>query len=183
MDEIENQLMNLEVQKVSLVHSPAIRRTIAVRKSADEAEVETGGNENMADVAEKIEQAEQPAEVVKDDEIAVLKGTVEALSKALRIKELEPLCKDLNLDAEQVFKSEQISKELTDYFVGKIDVLTKQVTALMKELGTAGEPEPVDDLMSAATKIAKDRNIPLADALIAVGNEQPELARKHVAGR
>lgn len=187
MDEIENQLMNLEVQKVSLVGVPAIGRRWAIRKDAGGDTETMNGGMSMAEETNVVEQEAQPDIAAiekqladKDANIEILKGELEAVKKAMRLKELEPICTNLGIDAEMVFKAEAADVEVSKYFMGKLEEADARITELMKELGTAGEALEPDELEGKALKIAKEKGISMAEAILQASAENPHLAREHM---
>ena len=145
----------------------------------------------MAEEIKKVEEVQpaptpEPETVQKAEfdnvqkENNVLKDRVIALEKANRMKDLEPVCKELGLEAEKVWKLEQVDKVSADYMVGKLDEAHKQITALMKELGSAGQPVEQDEFMAEAEKVAKAEKIPLAQAVAKVNEANPGLYDKYV---
>ena len=181
----ETELYDLDVPRIDLVGRPANRRTWALAKGDTEdiggvsmAEVEKVVVQPAADTA-PVEAVDKAVEAVTKEN-QVLKDQLIALQKAFRVKELEPLCKDVDVEVEKAWQLEQLDKGLADYFMGKLDVATKRITALMKEIGKDNAPEQEDELMAEAGKIAKSENIPLADAIVKAGNARPDLAAQYV---
>jgi hypothetical protein len=177
-EEIATELYDVITERVDLVGVPANRRMWAIAKEV------AGKDVTMAEEKKEVQPVtEQPVEetVKKADfealakEKELLKGQIEALRKESRMKDLTPLCKDLGLDADKVWKLEQVDKESADYFVGKLDEARKQNVELMKELGTAsGQPTP-DEFMVEAQKVAKADNSKLEDAIVKVAKANPDL--------
>lgn len=186
----EFELAELDVNRIDLVSRPAVRRYWAVQKSEDQ-----GGQ--MADEMENIvapEPMPEVEDVTKSEEYQAIAKQLEALNKAneakeaqivalnkaMRMRDLEPLCKSLALDAEVVWKGEQVAPEVVKHLTDKLTEAHEQINALMKELGKPGVAEPEEEtLMSEATKVAKSENIPITDAIMKVAQSRPDLTQKY----
>ncbi len=183
--DVTTELYDVIVERVDPVEVPANRRLWAIAKE------DTKRSVPMAEVEKKVEIV-QPAptpepEVVQKAEFEnvqkenlVLKDRVVALEKANRMKDLEPVCKELGLEAEKVWKLEAVDKASADYMVGKLDEAHKRITALMKELGSAGQPVEQDEFMAKAEKLAKAEKITLAQAIAKVNETEPQLYDQYV---
>ena len=124
-------------------------------------------------------------EVEAEKQTAILKDQIVALQKQLRMKDLEPLCKGLGLDADKVFGLELVDKGMADYFVGKLTEARTQNEQLMKERGTSAEPEGKgeDAFMAEVEKVAKAEKLDTVAAAEKVAKERPELWDEHVQAR
>lgn len=185
MDEdITSELYDVITERVDLVGVPANRRMWAIAK---EAKTEVSMADEKQDV-QPVEQQPVVETVSKADfealakEKELLKGQIEALRKESRMKDLTPLCKDLDLDAEKVWKLEQVDKESADYFLGKLDEARKQNAELMKELGSANGQPVSDDFMAEVEKTAAADKVSKADAVVKVAQANPALYAAHTAG-
>ncbi len=126
------------------------------------------------------------AEVVAiEKENTELKERLVKLEKASRMKDLEPICKGMGLDAEKVFGFEQVAKEATQYFMDALATARKQNEGLMKELGTSTEVvgKGEDAFMVEVDKRAKADKIDSVNAAVLVAKERPELFNERVAAR
>ena len=184
MDEI-TELYDVITERVDLVGVPANRRLWAIAKE------DAGRSVAMTEEIKKVEVV-QPAptpepEVVQKAEFEtvqkenlILKDRVIALEKANRMKDLEPVCKELGLEAEKVWKLEAVDKESADYMIGKLGEATKRITSLMKELGSAGQSVEQDEFMAEAERVAKADGITLDKAIAKVNEMKPELYGQYV---
>ncbi len=186
----EYELAELDVNRIDLVARPAVGRLWAVQKD------EQGGQ--MADEMEVIANQEEPmVDITKSEEYQAVVKQLEALNKAneeketqiaalnksMRMRDLEPLCKSLGVDAEVVWKGEQVAPEVVKHLTDKLTEAHEQINALMKELGKPGVAEPEEDtLMGEATKVAKSENIDIRDALLKVAAQRPDLTQKYRNG-
>ena len=192
-----NELFDMDIGRVDLVGLPANRRKFALFKSDDE---DRSMDMDEEQVVETTEVEEQPVEAVLPEELTKAeeritalekaledsKGQVGALEKALALEKTAdlPVCKDVGMDVELVYWLTKQDSEKADVVIGKLVEQHKQITELMRELGTAqGEAPEDDELMAAARKVAKAEDISLSDAINQVAKAQPELARRHVAKR
>jgi hypothetical protein len=182
MDDMVNELFDVITERVDLVGVPANRRMWAIAKSGDASK-----EADMPEETKNVEIVPEPVETVQKAEFenvqkenSILKDKVLALEKANRMKDLEPLCKELDLEAEKVWRLEQVDKEVSDYLVGKLSDANKRVTALMKELGSAGQPEAQNELMIEAQKVAKANGVSMAEAIAKVNETRPDLYDSYV---
>jgi hypothetical protein len=182
MDDMVNELFDVITERVDLVGVPANRRMWAIAKSGDASK-----EADMPEETKNVEIVPEPVETVQKAEFenvqkenSILKDKVLALEKANRMKDLEPLCKELDLEAEKVWRLEQVDKEVSDYLVGKLSDANKRVTALMKELGSAGQPKAQNELMIEAQKVAKANGVSMAEAIAKVNETRPDLYDSYV---
>lgn len=128
---------------------------------------------------------EKSAEVVAvEKENAVLKDRLVALEKAMRVKDLEPICKDLGLDIETVWKAEQSNPEAAKYFLEKLGEARQRIGEVMKELGTSAEVIAPDEYVEAVEKAMKDDpKLTWPQAAEKVSKERPDLAKEYVSRR
>ena len=190
----EYELTEIDASRVDLVKRPAIRRLFAVAKSEDEQggqmadEVETIAMPEPTPEVEDVTKSEQYQAIAKQVEALnkaneAKEAQIVALNKAMRMRDLEPLCKSLALDAEVVWKGEQVAPEVVKHLTDKLNEAHEQIQALMKELGKSGDAEPEEDTLAGeAAKIAKSENISMTDALLKVAKDRPDLAAAYRKG-
>lgn len=145
---------------------------VEVTKSDNEGG-DTMENEELKKAQEEMEvlkKAVADAEVAKTEALAkaeAAEAIIKEQKKAARQHEVEDLCKAANLDFETLYKSELADAEVSAHFVGVIETLVKQVNALTgQEVGTA-KVDTVTDLAKAEA-LAREKNIPLRDAIIEI---------------
>jgi hypothetical protein len=205
-NEVQSQLFDMQVKVVHLVGNPANGKRWAIRKEAPVpaaenkeigmAEVKTEVKETpvvqpvdkelvakMAEMEAVVKAAKDEAAVAKEA-LAKNEARVAALEKSARLVELAPICKNVGADPEEVYKREMVNKEQAAYFMGLLDVATKRITALMKEVGQdVGEDVTEVTFETEAAKMALNDKISIVDAYDKLSKARPDLAREWINDR